>query len=260
MEKVRINQLEEDSMFHFTLRDQLDQIEEKGLLPIIGENAAGIERTPKVFFSKGELGILKATEVWLRWLMNRTHGVVDKLGLYKGLSKEEDNIRLGEWTKEFLSKEFLNDEEKKEILFDYYYEYLKKRIYLYLDIEDKVEYDSNDVDENKVLLQERNEYLPTAFATVMYGDFSDMNNPIMDDWNMHTKSGTGIEPDKIKQVVTPNEEESCLSIIMYLYDKYKDMDHEHLLLDDFIEFAKKKEMIDSIKEEGNEDDKDNYCR
>ena len=63
----------------------LKQISEEGLHPIIGENAMGIEKNPKIFFSKGEIGILKVTEVWARWLMNRIFGVQDRLGLKANL-------------------------------------------------------------------------------------------------------------------------------------------------------------------------------
>lgn len=45
----------------------------------------GIEKNPKIFFSKGEIGILKVTEVWARRLMNRIFGVQDRLGLKANL-------------------------------------------------------------------------------------------------------------------------------------------------------------------------------
>ena len=45
----------------------------------------GIEKNPKIFFSKGEIGILKVTEVWARWLMHRIFGVQDRLGLKANL-------------------------------------------------------------------------------------------------------------------------------------------------------------------------------
>ena len=67
MEKVILDDLPENSLFHFTHKDSIEEIEKNGLKPVIGANANGIEETPKIFFSKGELGIIKVTEVWLRW-------------------------------------------------------------------------------------------------------------------------------------------------------------------------------------------------
>lgn len=260
MEKVIIDDLPENSFYHFTLEENLSQIEEKGLVPIIGENSEGIEETPKIFFSKGELGIIKATEVWLRWLMNRIYGVNDRLNMRQEMTEEEKNIHISEWTKEFLSGEYKNDKDKKEKLFEYFYKYLKGRIYLQLNMQDGNEYDSNDLDENKVRLQEQ-DYMYNAFAKVMYGEFSNMETPVMDDWNMHTKSNKGVEKDKIKQITTKDGKEDMLSIILYLYEKHKDIPHNHFLLDDFVEYAKNKEELDTmINEEGNEYDKGNYSR
>ena len=81
MEKIVLDDLKEDSLFHFTHQESLDEIEKSGLKPVIGANANGVEETPKIFFSKGKLGVIKVTEVWLRWLMNKIYGVNDRLGM-----------------------------------------------------------------------------------------------------------------------------------------------------------------------------------
>lgn len=128
MEKISLDELKDDSLFHFTHQANIETISNEGLKPTIGANAFGIEETPKIFFSKGELGIIKVTEVWLRWLMNRIYGPNDRLGIYKNLTPEENDKRLSEWAKEFLSGEYKNDKEKKEKLFKYFYIYLKESI------------------------------------------------------------------------------------------------------------------------------------
>lgn len=261
MEKVIIDNLDKNSLYHFTLERNLEEIEQCGLVPMIGENAKNIENTKKVFFSKGELGIIKATEVWLRWLMNRIFGVNDRLDLFKDLSETENKERISSWTKEFLSKEYLNDENKKEKLFAYFYEYLKDRTYLNLDIKEGVEYDSTQQDENKVNLSNNKNHIYTLFAKVMYGEFSDFSSTAMDDWNMHTYSGVGIDKNKIKQVITKDGKKDMLSIVLYLYDKNKNISHNKILLDDFVEYAKKKEALNSmLQEEGNKNAENNNSR
>lgn len=253
MEKITITELNADSLFHFTETSNLKRISREGLIPTIGENSHGIEDTPKIFFSKGEIGILKVTEVWLRWLMNRIYGPNNRLGIYNDLSPEECGKDLKKWTNEFLSGKFLEDQEKKEFLFSYFYDYLKRRTYLTLDIEDGKEYSIDDIDENKVTMRKSKDSLDKALATVMYGDFSDMDNLSMDEWNMHTKTGKAIKQDKIRIVTTKDNKDDMLSLVLYLYDRNKDIPHNKLLLDDFVIYAKKRQS-----KEGNKNDKTNH--
>ena len=261
MEKVLVDELNEESLLHFDYINSIENIENKGIQPHIGENAIGLEDTPKVFFSKGELGILKVTEVWLRWLMNRIFGTNDRLGIHKNLTKEEQQEIEKKWIKEFLSGKYKEDEEKKKVLFDYFYKYLKERTYFLLDIKEGEEYSSNDIDEIKSKLNKKEDNLKKAFAKIMYGEFSDINSIKMDDWNMHTKTGIGVTKDKIKQVETTDGKTDMLSIVLYLYEKHKKIPHTHFLLDDFIKYAKKKEELNIIiNEEGAKDDKINNNR
>ncbi|MBE6157672.1 MAG: hypothetical protein E7160_02640 [Firmicutes bacterium] len=259
MEKVSIDTLNENESFHFTETKYLEKIQEEGLIASIGENAIGIERTPKIFFSKGEMGVIKLSEVWLRWLMNRIYGPNDRLNQYKNLTAYENNKRVSEWVDEFLSHEYLNDQLKKEQLFEYFYYYLKERSYLVLDIKDGIEYDSNDLDENKVEMNRRPDSINKMFAKIMYGEFSNIDTNNMEDWNMHTKTNINIDKSKIRQVITPDGKEDMLSIIIYLYDKYKNIPHNQMLLDDFVDYAKLKDN-DYIQKEGKEYAKNNNSR
>lgn len=242
MNRITIDKLKDDSLFHFTERRNLKTISEYGLVPTIGENAHGIENTPKIFFSRGEIGILKVSEVWLRWLMNRIYGSNNRLNIYKDLTPEKKKAKIEKWNQEFLSGEYLKDEKKKEKLFAYYYEYLKKRTYLTLDIKEGEEYDLKDIDENKVALQQKNKY-EQEFARVMYSDFSNMDDMTMDSWNMHTKTDKGIKKNKIRIVETPDNKDDVLSILLYVYNKNKGIPHKRILLDDFIKYVNKKKEI-----------------
>ena len=136
MDKISLENLNENSFFHFTKKDNLTDISINGLKSIIGENAFGLEKDAKIFFSQGEQGVLKVMEVWLRWLMNKIHGINDRLEIYHGESIDERNNRLSKWVREFISGDYLEDTQKKEILFEYFYNYLKERVYLVLDLEE----------------------------------------------------------------------------------------------------------------------------
>lgn len=60
------------SFFHYTNKQNLDSIVKNGLEPRIGENSLYVEKTPKVFFVKGEKGIITIMDVWLRWLTSKS--------------------------------------------------------------------------------------------------------------------------------------------------------------------------------------------
>lgn len=171
------------------------------------------------------------------------------------------NLLNSEWMLTFLKGDYLDDQEKKEQLFDYLYKYLKERVYLVLELEEGQEFSSTDIDENKLELQRRQDQITTQFAKTMYGPFSDFDSLTMDEWNMHTKAGEGVSRDKIKQVKTPDGKTDMLSIIIYEYDKHKDIPYSHLLLDDFIVCAKKRiETEEMLGKEGVKSDQDNINR
>ena len=244
MKKVSIETLNENSLYHFTEQKNIEKIEKEGILPKIGENSRGIENSPKSFFSKGELGIIKVSEFWLRWLMNRIYGVNNRLGLYKNETEKEKEQRIKKWTKEFLEKEYLEDEEKKLRLFEYFYKYAQTRVYLVLYLEEGKDYYLDDEDDNKVNHKKATDKIAKAISKEIYAPFSNFESIQVDDWNMHTKTGTIIESKKINQVITPKKQEDMLSIILYVYEKNKNIPHSKLLLDDFIVFAKEKQKLE----------------
>ena len=146
MKKITIDDLPENSFFHFTHINNIEDIKENGLKSTVGENSAGIENTPKVFFSVGEIGILEIMEVWLRILINKIYGSKDILNLYNYERYEEKQERLITWADEFISQKYLDDSIRKGLLFEYFYNYLKERIYLVLDIEEGKDYLIDDLD------------------------------------------------------------------------------------------------------------------
>ena len=257
MKKITIDDLPENSFFHFTHISNLDDIKKNGLKSTIGANAAGIENTPKVFFSVGEKGIIEIMEVWLRILINKIYGSNDILNLYKSENEKEKQNRMSSWIEEFISHKYLDDSLKKELLFEYFYKYLKERVYLVLDIEEGKDYLLDDLDEYKVSLNEEKNSLDYLLAKEQYGPFSNFDSNQVDKWNMHTKINTSIDNNRIKQVITNDGEEDVLSILKLVYNRNRKYFHSQLLLDDFIEYTKKIEMN---KEEGREYDQNNISR
>ena len=192
MKKITIDDLPENSFFHFTHISNIEDIKENGLKSTVGENSAGIENTPKVFFSVGEIGILEIMEVWLRILINKIYGSKDILNLYNYERYEEKQERLITWADEFISQKYLDDSIRKGLLFEYFYNYLKERIYLVLDIEEGKDYLIDDLDEHKDKLNNEQASLEYLIAKEQYGPFSDFNTNQVDNWNMHTKTNTSI--------------------------------------------------------------------
>ena len=81
----------------------------------------------------------------------------------------------------------------------------------------------------------------------MYGSYSNFESSKVDKWNMNTFLGKQmtIEPNRIRQLTLPNDKNDVLSIITYLYDKYKEITPEEEqvnfdVLDSYIEYAKEK--------------------
>ena len=256
MKKITIDDLSDNSFFHFTHIDNLEDIKENGLKSTVGENSAGIENTPKVFFSVGKTGIIEIMEVWLRILMNKIYGSKDILNFYSAEVEEKKNKRISRWTNEFINQRYLEDNLKKELLFEYFYNYLKERVYLALDIEEGKDYLIDDLDEYKVALNKEKDSIEYLIAKEQYGPFSNFNTNQVDTWNMHTKVNTPISRDKIKQVITKHGEEDVLSIVKDVYNKNREKLDYKLLLDDFIEYVREKELI----KEGRKYDKANNSR
>lgn len=61
----------EELFFHYTNIKNVDSIFLNGLIPKIGKNSNFIEKSEKVFFTKGSKGILVLMDVWIKWLVLR---------------------------------------------------------------------------------------------------------------------------------------------------------------------------------------------
>lgn len=237
MKKVILDSLDMDkTLFHFDARE-INYIEQYGFPAEIGPDSKNAEKTKKVFFSKGVKGVLDIIDVWLIWRMNKDH------------QKSED------WTKEFLSGDYLYDEKKKEITFDNMYEWLEQRRYYKVELMEKIDYLEKDIDEAKQsAIQDKVEKENTKgipwkylFAYEMYKGKINHNDETMEDWNMHTITGHGVSSDKIFLIETCDGKDDALSVVETLYSRYEPKD-EFRLLNSFMNYCKKRRDIkDNIK-------------
>lgn len=231
MKKIFLKDIDEQSFFHFTNKRNLLSIEKNGLIPKIGQNAYGIEKTPKIFFVKGKLAILQLCDVWLKWMMNNTFNLKDLYGYYHNVSLDKRKKAIEEWCAEFLSKTYLQDEEKLKYVFNIAYEKMTKGIYLVLSLEENKHFKYNDIDEAKerVLKGKKENPIDYLYMKEMYGDFSNLDSLQMEPWNMHTISNTKINKECISQLISSNCKEDMLSIVKEIYKTYQDKVHFDIL-------------------------------
>ena len=231
LNKIDIKDICFNDFLHFTDKENIKSIAINGLVPSVGKNAVNIENSAKVFFVKGFKNVLKNHDVWLKWAMNRMFGSF-------ALEKEEDyQTKINLWIKEYLSKEYLMDEEKKEKLFLKMYMEMKNRVFLHLDLEENIDYKMDDYDDVKLRFISDKDGIDYLFFKEMYGNDSMLNSIVMDEWNMHTLRNKVIEQEKISILVSDDNILSELDVLLYVYDNYKDKNYD--LLDDFIKFVKK---------------------
>lgn len=73
LKNIKIKDIEEMdtkfTFFHYTNIKNIESIDALGLIPKIGDNATGIEKTEKIFFAIGDKGVFLIMDSWIRWLI-----------------------------------------------------------------------------------------------------------------------------------------------------------------------------------------------
>lgn len=210
MNTIDLNEFDgENAFYHFTSRDNYESISLNGLIPSIGDNANGIEKTSKVFFSKGNIGFLRICDVWINWFIYRI-SLYNSVLKYKDITKEE-RINLKRKFREDFTNGLYYTEDNVNYAITWMMEYMKSNIVLKLDIPHD-DYDELDIDEAK--LHEKEE-----FTNRMYLGYITSSDKV-ESFNMHTKSGVGVDKEKISKVTT-NDDDSALSILKEIYKEEK---------------------------------------
>ena len=188
IETKDIKEIDLDTVFlHYTDKNNLKGILEKGLEPRIGMNAIFVEKSKKVFFSMGDKGALVIMDVWLKWLI-----VKPKSNLIYWIGA---NLLKIPYFPKFMHKIISSSNKKNKRKHLWAYKKLNmildNSVYLIMDLEENIDFSFDDVDEAKVIFKRAPKYIRSVYA-----HDSDFHNPIIEYWNMHTFSNKIIETSK----------------------------------------------------------------
>ena len=229
---------------------------------LLGEHEVGRDRFNKcIYFSRGVSGLIKAVDVWARWEYCRFARFENKRNRpgEKRIKDEYEFRLIGE-------KDDSYDKEVMErVIFNKLYNDFKNRQYYIIDlIEGKDgDFELGDIDDKKVLC--RNEDgAPLPRVIWQYGPYSDFGTPdkpnnTQEDWNMNTKFGDRtISKDRLKILETEAGRTDAISVIIDLYDRYrntllKDYLNKLEILDNFIVYAKERYRNDKDYVDGSPD-------
>lgn len=206
MEKIRIDELDIDNTyFHFTREDWIESIEENGITsePPERENMVGRDKeNPCIYFSVGADGLLKTVDVWIRWEYSNISSKMRFPNGHKGINEE------------------IRQKTYKKV-----YEDFKKRKYLKLDLVEGSDPKTSDFSfgasdyKKEMVLQEGK--IPAVFKW-LYGDYSNFESAIMENWNMNTHIGKKvIEPNRIMMLTDSKGQTDALSVIQEIYQRQK---------------------------------------
>ena len=250
--------------FHYSLKKDKNSIDSKGLKSRIARNSAGVDKKSAIYFSYGIEAVLETWDVWLKWRLNRLNNPKwneenkELRELIKNGQANEEQIKqfyykCKLWDEEFLEHKYIEDKEKLKLLYDFQIDEMKASNYYILDLHEGKDFSFDDIDAKKekaLVSQKHKDNLEYKYIKEEYGKYSNVNNLILEKWNMNTFLGKQltISPNRIKQLTLPNEKNDVLSVIKFLYGKYKEMTPKEKqvsfdLLDDYMEYAKNKEKL-----------------
>lgn len=237
LRRVNLCDLDFDrAYFHFTKTIDLARIEKNNLTPEISASLAMVDSSRRLYFSTGVNGMLKYHDVYLKWMMNNTYG---EKNLRKKYDDDVFKTKMYEWTKEFLSNEYKNDEYKKNIVFTKYYHDMLECTYLVINVSNACDYNKDEYDEVKVKYNLDKDSTDYLIMKKIYGDYSDFDSKVMESWNMSTFRRRYVMTKDIRVVKLDVLDANVVDILKYVYDNYKDTKYD--LLDDFMLWLKTNE-------------------
>lgn len=222
--KIKLSEIPEGhDFFHFTRETSIPKIAKQGLRGNLEnrENAVGKDyENPAIYFSKGETGLLKTVDVWLRWEYGRI-----------AREKKSPNGCM-------VTVPSVLEATFKRVLEDF-----KERRYFQLDLvegNDKentdFSYDSEDFKKKGAI----DHGGPSRITKWMLGSYTNWETPKLEDWNMMTHvGGRRIGIDRMKMIVTEQGKSDALSVIEEIHERSRNKENVDLrYLDSFIKYVK----------------------
>lgn len=223
---IRIDTLNNDTLFHFTKKKNLRYIMKDGLTTSNHERENETKHDkdmPAIYFSKGFDGLLKTMDVFIRWKYDQ---LAEKLGVSTGGVYVDNELMIK--------------------VFEKIYEEEKNRIYFSLNLiegEDPLtsDYSSKKMDFKKNIAKQKG-YINSPRMIWEWGKYSNLDSEAVEDWNMYTHLGDKvISPNNINLICTENGELDALSILFEARKMYSG-DFELENLDSFLEYVKTNKM------------------
>lgn len=183
------------SFFHYTDKHNVNSIFKNGLEPRIGKNSLYVEKTPKVFFVEGELGIITIMDVWLRWLTSQSG--VNKFIYWLGTFYMKTPFCI-KCIPNYVVKRNLKSIKKRNKVYEKMNKILNDSVFFILNLVENEDFDYNDIDEVKSTYYE-------SFLKLLYPHNSNIKNLKMEYWNMHTFKNKLISPQKISLLKMQND-------------------------------------------------------
>lgn len=179
--------------FHFTLKSNLESINEKGLLLKKGKHAKYIEVTDKVFFVQGLDNLLILFDCWIN--------VYKKIPILPDLKL---TYGFGSWAMRskffpmFLVDLYFiiikNSKRHKKYAYKIFEKLLNECILLNLNLKENIDFNFLDIDQIKSRGYRKRHLIELGYSE----KYSNMNSNKMDKWNLHTLDNKGIKPSKLK--------------------------------------------------------------
>lgn len=222
--------------FHFTKRENLENIEKNGLLPSKGSHAKYIEQTEKVFFVSGLDNLLILFDCWIN--------VYKKVPVVSFVHSVGNKCMKSNRFPKFLIDTYFKMTDKsvlhKRKAYKVFDDILKNGILFNLDLMEGEDFSFADFDEIKRYGNYKKRHLEILGYSKAY---SDLDSDKMDEWNMHTFKDRGVNAKKLKlcsinsknsladifEFVVRNTKIDIKNICPILYDYLKSRNMLHLL-------------------------------
>lgn len=187
MKTIDIKEIDENTFFHYTNINNLESILENGLEPRIGPNSSFVEKTKKIFFVKGEIGIIDIIDVWLKWITAK--GRASKIKYILGTLYLRFPFRNEKIPNNIILRN-LNDKSLRKKTYQYMKDTLENSVVLVLDLKENIDFSYDDIDEVKSRYYE-------SLLKLLYTKKSNIKDKRVEYWNMHTFKNKKIVKEKI---------------------------------------------------------------